>query len=413
MPWKETCAVEERIRFIMELEQGEISKAALCRRFGISRPTGDKWLRRYEIAGLQALHDQARAPRRHPNETPEELAELIVILRRRYPTWGPKKLRVLLERKYPQMSWPACSTIGEVLRRAGLTVPRKPRRRTPPHTQPFAACDRPNAVWCADFKGWFRTGDGRRCEPLTISDAHSRYLLRLQGMGETKEGPVRSLFEATFRQYGLPWAIRTDNGTPFASHGIGGLSRLSAWWLKLGIEPERIEPGKPQQNGRHERMHLTLKQETACPAARDLRHQQSAFDAFRVRFNQERPHEALDQHCPASVYVPSPREYREPAEVEYPRGLEVRSVKSNGVFNWRGQVVFLGEALGRERIGLAEVSDGLWAVYFCRRALGIVDERRRKVSDAGEAVRKGQISESALGSPFRCAPGAPEGSDNP
>lgn len=412
MPWKETSVVEERIRFIMELERGDISKAALCRRFGISRPTGDKWIRRYEIARLQGLSDEPRTPRRHPNETPEELAELIVVLRRRYPNWGPKKLHVLLERRYPQMAWPACSTIGEVLRRAGLTVGRKHRRHTPPHTQPFAACDRPNAVWCADFKGWFRTGDGARCDPLTISDAHSRYLLRLQGMRDTKEGPVRCLFEATFREYGLPWAIRTDNGTPFASHGIGGLSRLSVWWLKLGIEPERIEPGKPQQNGRHERMHLTLKQETTSPAARDLRRQQLVFDAFRIRFNQERPHEALDQNCPAAVYVSSAREYHEPADVEYPSGFEVRSVKSNGVFHWRGQAVFLGEALSREHVGLAEVTDGLWAVYFCRRALGIVDERRRKVYDAGEAVRKGQISELALRSPFRYAPGAPEGPDN-
>ena len=245
-----------------------------------------------------------------------------------------------------------------------------------------------------------------------ISDAYSRYLLRLQGMQETKEGPVRALFEATFRQYGLPAAIRTDNGTPFASRGLGGLSRLSVWWLKLGIEPERIEPGKPQQNGRHERMHLTLKRETASPAARDLRRQQAVFDRFRGEFNAVRPHEALGQRSPGSVYAASRREYRDPGEVEYPSGLEVRRVKGNGVFNWRGQVVFLGEAFSRERVALAEVEDGQWAVYFCRRALGIVDQRRRKVYDAGQAVRKGAISESALRSPFRYAPGAPEGSAN-
>ncbi len=339
----------------------------------------------------------------------EELAELIVAFRRRHSRWGPKKLRALLDAKYPQMKWPACSTIGEILRRAGLTVRRRLRRRTPPYTQPFSSCDGPNAVWCADFKGWFRTADGVRCDPLTISDAHSRYLLRVQGMRETRGGPVRSLFEATFREHGFPWAIRTDNGSPFASHGIGGLSRLSVWWLKLGIVPERIEPGHPEQNGRHERMHLTLKRATVCPPARDLRRQQVAFDRFRQEFNECRPHEALGQKCPASVYVPSAREYCEPGPVEYPAGLEVRSVKSNGVFNWRGRVIFLGEALGRERVGLAEVMDGCWAVYFCRQPLGIVDERRRKVCDAGEAVRKGTISESALRSPFRYAPGAPEG----
>jgi len=412
MPWKETCAVDERVRFVLEVERDEMPKATLCRRFGISRPTGDKWLRRYEELGLSGLLDQSRAARRHPNETPEELAELMVALRRRHPHWGPKKLRVLLEGKHPQLRWPSCSTMGEILRRAGLTVSRKRRRRTPAYTQPFEVCDRPNAVWCADFKGWFCTGDGTRCDPLTISDAYSRYLLRVQTMRETKDGPVRSLFEATFREYGLPGALRTDNGSPFASHGIGGLSRLGVWWLKLGIVPERIEPSHPEQNGRHERMHLTLKQATASPPAKDLRRQQMAFDRFREEFNEQRPHEALGQRCPAWVYVPSPREYREPGAVEYPAGLEVRSVKGNGVFNWRGQVVFLGEALSRERVGLAEVANGCWAVYFCREPLGIVDERRRKVYDAGEAVRKGTISDSALRSPFRCAPGAPEGPGN-
>jgi putative transposase len=412
MPWKETCAMDERMRFVMEVERGEMSKAALCRRFGISRPTGDKWLDRYRQYGLASLVDASCAAWRHPNETAEELAELIMAFRRLHPHWGPKKVRVKLKEKHPQMGWPACSTIGDILRRAGLTVPRKRCRRTPPYDQPFAACECPNALWCADFKGWFRTADGVRCDPLTITDAHSRFLLRLQGLRDTKGGPVRSLFEATFRQYGMPWAIRTDNGSPFASHGIGGLSRLSVWWVKLGIEPERIEPGHPEQNGRHERMHLTLKEATASPPAKDLRRQQVVFDGFREEFNEERPHEALGQKSPGSIYVPSAREYREPGPVEYPDGMEVRGVKGNGVFNWRGQVVFLGEALSRERVGVAEVADGCWAVYYCRRPLGIIDERQRKVYDAGEAVRKGRISESALRSPFRCAPGAPEGPGN-
>jgi putative transposase len=413
MPWKETCAVDERVRFVIEVEKGEEMKAALCRRFGISRPTGEKWLRRYAESGLGGLVDRSRAPRRHANQVAEELAELILALRRRHPRWGPKKLRVLLQRRYGQLRWPACSTIGEILRRAGLTVPRKRRRRTPPYTQPFADCRAPNAVWCADFKGWFRTGDGSRCDPLTISDAHSRYLLRLQAMTETRHEPVRALFEATFRQYGLPGTIRTDNGSPFASCGIGGLSRLSVWWLKLGIQPERIEPGEPQQNARHERMHLTLKTETASPPAWSLRRQQQAFDRFRREFNQVRPHEALGQRCPETVYCPSAREYRESTgPVEYPPTMELRSVKGNGVFNWRGQVVFLGEALARERVGVCEVADGCWAVYFCCKPLGIVDERRRKVVDVGQALRKATISESALRSPFRYAPGAPEGPDD-
>ena len=412
MPWKETCAMDERMRFVVEVERGQMSKAAICRQFGISRPTGDKWLERYREHGLVSLVERSRAARRHPNETAEELVELIAAFRRVHPLWGPKKLRVKLKETYPQMDLPACSTIGEILGRAGLTVRRKRSRRAPPYGQPFAACGSSNATWCADFKGWFRTGDGVRCDPLTITDAHSRYVLRLQGLRETKGGLVRSLFEATFRQYGLPRTMRTDNGSPFASHGIGGLSRLSVWWVKLGIEPERIAPGHPEQNGRHERMHLTLKQATASPPAKDLRRQQVAFDRFREEFNEERPHEALGQKTPGSVYEPSDREYREPGPVEYPTGMEVRGVKGNGVFNWRGQVVFLGEALSRERVGLQEVAEGCWAVYFCQRPLGIVDERQRKVYDAGEAVRKGTISEMALRSPFRFAPGAPEGPGN-
>lgn len=418
MPWKEISVMDQRVRFVVEVQRGEQSKAALCRQFGISRPTGDKWLRRYEQLGLVGLADLSRAAGRHPNETPEEVAELIVAFRRHHPHWGPKKIRVRLQQKYEghgkygQIEWPAASTIGEILKRAGLTVPRKRRRRTPPYTEPFAACDRPNAVWCVDFKGWFRTGDGERCDPLTVSDAYSRYLLRLQAMQETREGPVRSVLEAAFREYGLPASIRSDNGPPFASHGIGGLSRLSVWWLKLGIVPERIAPGHPEQNGRHERMHLTLEQEALTPPAQDVRRQQEVFMAFREEFNTSRPHEALGQNYPAAVYVPSSREYREPLPVEYPEAFAVRRVKGNGVFNWRGQVVFLGEALARERVGLTEVADGCWGVYYSQYPLGIVDERRRKVVDAGEAVRKGMISRSTLRSPFRCAPGAPEGSGN-
>ena len=412
MPWKETCAMDERMRFVMELLRGQDSKALLCRRYGISRPTGDKWLDRYEELGMMGFEPQSRAPQRHPNQLCAELADLILASRRVHPHWGPKKLRATLIHRLPEIHWPCPSTMAQILHRAGLTAPRKKRHRTPPYTQPFAACDGPNAVWCVDFKGWFRTADGARCDPLTLSDAYSRYLLRLQVMPDTKDAPVRAVMEAAFREYGLPVAIRSDNGPPFASRGIGGLSRLSVWWLKLGIVAERIEPGQPQQNGRHERMHLTLKGETACPPARTLRAQQSRFDAFRREFNDSRPHEALGQRYPGELYAGSPRRYRDRPTVEYGRGMEVRSVKGNGVLNWRGQVVFLGEALAREQVGLAEVADGCWGVYFGRQLLGIVDEPARKVVDAGEAVRKGRVSESALRSPFRYAPGAPEGAPN-
>jgi transposase InsO family protein len=404
--------MDERMRFVMDVLRGQDSKGSLCRQYGISRPTGDKWLWRYEELGVMGFEDQSRAPQRHPNEVRAELVELILACRRAHPRWGPKKLRATLVRRMPEVGWPCPSTMGQMLHRAGLTVPRKRRHRTPPYTQPFAVCDGPNGLWCVDFKGWFRTSDGSRCDPLTLSDAYSRYLLRLQVMPDTKDQPVRSVMEAAFREYGLPTAIRSDNGPPFASRGIGGLSHLSVWWLKLGIVAERIEPAQPQQNGRHERMHLTLKGETACPPARTLRAQQDRFDAFRREYNNSRPHEALDQRYPGELYRPSPRPYPDHPRLEYGPGMEVRSVKGNGVLNWRGQVVFLGEALSRERVGLAEVADGCWGVYFGRHALGIVDQRLRKVVDAGEAVRKGWVSESALRSPFRYAPGAPEGASN-
>lgn len=374
MPWMESRVMDQRAKFVLECLRGEYSMARLCRMFGISRKTGYKWLLRYDLEGVNGLGDRSRRPKHHGRTVPSDVEATVLSIRRHHPTWGPKKLRVLLERHNPDRTWPACSTIGEILKRHGLTVPRKRRRRTQPYTQPFVGCGVPNAVWCADFKGWFRTGDGNRCEPLTISDAHSRYLLRCQASDNTCYEPTRALFEATFRQYGLPDAIRTDNGTPFASHGIAGLSRLSVWWLKLGIVPERIDAGHPEQNGRHERMHRTLKHETASPPARTLRSQQRIFDRFRREFNEDRPHEALKMGTPASVYAYSPREYPEQlADVAYDDDMEVRRVKSNGVFTWNNRRIFVGEAFGRELVGLARVDDRYWRVCFGPMRLGIMD----------------------------------------
>ena len=260
-----------------------------------------------------------RAPRRHPNQTAAGMEEAVLELRQAHMRWGPRKLKRILERDQPGRSWPAASTIGELVRREGLVVARKKRRRTAPYTEPLAHAEGPNRVWCADFKGWFRTGDGERIDPLTISDAHSRYLLRCQAVEKTDTARARGIFEAAFREYGLPAAIRTDNGAPFASHAVAGLSRLAVWWMKLGIVPERIAAGHPEQNGRHERMHRTLKQETAEPPAANRRAQQRAFDRFRQEYNEQRPHEALAMQTPAAIYAPSPRSY--PARVpepEYP-----------------------------------------------------------------------------------------------
>lgn len=404
----EVTIVDQRESLVLELLQG-VPLARVCRRFGVSRPTGYKWLARYRQLGRLGLEDQPHDASRHPNQVAAELEAMVLIVRRKHMRWGPKKLLAHLERRLGGIAWPAPSTIGGILQRHGLTVPRKIRRRTPPYTQPLSHCAGANEVWCTDFKGWFRTLDGDRCDPLTITDAFSRYLLRVQALERTDGESVWSVFEALFRDKGLPAAIRSDNGSPFATHGIAGLSYLSVRWVRLGIRVERIEPGKPQQNGRHERMHLTLKQETTQPPQKNLRRQQETFLRFQKEFNYERPHEALGQRCPGELYTPSPREYRDfLPPVEYPTTMEVRSIKGNGVFNWQGQVIFLGEALSRQRVGLAELAEGCWCVYFCQQPLGIVDERCRKVTGIEQAVRKGIVSRELIRSPFRCAPEAPD-----
>ena len=369
--------MEERFRFIEEYRAEEYSFAELCRRYGVSRKTGYKWLNRYEMAGLGGLEDQSRAPHQHPNEVLLEMAEVVLEMRRAHPHWGPLKLRSRLEREAPEIAWPAPSTIGEMLKRAGLTVARTRRQRATPSQSPLQHASAANRVWSADFKGWFRCGDGGRCDPLTISDGYSRFLLRCQAMQGMDEVSVRGVMEAVFRQYGLPEAMRTDNGEPFASTGLGGLSRLSIWWIRLGIRPERIRLGKPQQNGRHERMHRTLKQATARPPAANLRAQQRAFDRFLREYNEERPHQALEMKTPAELYRPSDREYpsrlREP---EYCGEWEVRSVGPCGTMRWRNQKIFVGKVFSGAYIGLQPLDEGEWKVWFFEHPLGIFDERR-------------------------------------
>ena len=408
MPWKETCAVDQRMRFMVAYEAGEDTMAELCRRHAVSRKTGYKWLGRYVEAGVDGLKDQSRVPEHCPRAVGAAVEAIIVAGRAAHPTWGAKKLRVLLEREHPGMVCPARSTIAAILSRYGLVVPRKRRRRTPAQESPFASCESPNAVWCVDFKGWFRTGDGSRCEPLTLSDAYSRYLLRCQSLGSTEGAWVRPLMEAAFREYGLPWAMRSDNGSPFASRGVAGLSALSVWWIKLGIVPERIDPGEPQQNGRHERMHLTLKGETACPPEWSLRAQQGRFDGFRREYNEVRPHEALGMATPASVYVPSGRSY--PARLEdpaYPREWSCRRVCDRGEFRWQVTKVFLGRALDGELVGLEPLGGRYWRVWFSRVALGVLQTGQDRLLTVRQGRRAG-LEESFLRSSFRFAPGAPQ-----
>jgi putative transposase len=383
MPWSETCAMDERMRFVIAASEDEAVMSEVCAEFGVSRQTGYKWLARYAAEGVEGLKDRSRAPLSHGRMRDEAVVEAVLALRERHPSWGPKKLRKRLGERLPDIAPPARSTIGDWLRKEGLTQSRRPRRRCPPFASSLAAADAPNAVWCADFKGWFTTGDRRRCDPLTLSDAMSRYLLRCEAVARPDGAHVRPVFEAAFCEFGLPLAIRSDNGPPFASTGAGGLSRLAVWWIKLGVRPERIDPGKPQQNGRHERMHRTLKAETADPPAATLDEQQRRFDAFRAIYNDERPHEALAFETPASLYRPSKRAYpcalREPT---YGEGAAVRRVRSTGEVKWAGELVFISEALIGEPVAIEETDNGEWLVRYAHIELGRIDEagrlRRRK-----------------------------------
>jgi putative transposase len=375
MGWTETCAVDERMRFMLAVQEHEESFAAVCRRFGVSRRVGYKWLARYEAEGAAGLFDRSRAPLCRPRRIADDIVERCLEVRRAHPTWGPLKVRAFLTRKSGKTDWPAASTIGELFDREGLTVKRKLRRRSPPSSAPFADCEAANDTWCIDFKGWFLTGDGKRCEPLTITDAHSRYLLRCQALARSDTDHVWPVLDAAFREFGLPNTMRSDNGSPFASRGAGGLSRLSVRLIKAGVTPERIAPGKPQQNGRHERMHLTLLQSVASPPARTMREQHERFRSFRQIYNEERPHQALDNATPADRYEASPRPFngvlRKP---EYGDDQDVRSVRRNGDIKWRGNTIYISEALVGEPVGLSENETG-WTVSYGPILLGTIDCR--------------------------------------
>jgi putative transposase len=376
MGWKETCAVDERMRFIVAIEAREESMAAACRRYGVSRKTGYKWLERHREAGAEGLFDRSRAPQHHPQAMTEEIAEGCLAVRRAHPTWGPVKVRAWLARRAPETAWPAASTIGALFDREGLTVKRRLRRRCPPSSAPFAHCGAANDVWCIDFKGWFLTGDGTHCEPLTLSDAYSRYLLRCQAMARLDTEHVWPVLDAAFREYGLPRRLRSDNGSPFASRGAGGLSKLSVKVIKAGVMPERIAPGKPQQNGRLERLHLTLLQDTANPPARSLREQLERLRAFQSLYNEERPHAALGNDTPAEHYAVSPRHFdgvlRTPT---YEPDHTVRRVRHNGEIRWQGNTIYISEALIGEPIGLLEDEDGGWTACYGPIALGVIAHR--------------------------------------
>ena len=365
MPWKEVRLVDDRVHFITEVNKSQESFAALCRRFGISRKTGYKWCNRYEELGPAGLEERAPIAQTCPHKTVDELVAALVDLRKEHPSWGPKKLKARLE-ALGTSDVPAASTIGDLLKRHGLVRPRRRRFYGPAMTpRPLAEATVPNDTWCVDFKGHFALGDKARCYPLTLTDQVTRYLLKCEAVEKPDGVYVRPHFERAFREFGLPLRIRSDNGPPFASTGIGGLSELAVWWIKLGIAPERIEPGKPQQNGRHERMHRTLKEEVANKPEGDRQQQQLSFDRFRHEYNDVRPHEALEMQTPSSRYTTSRRVM--PASLsspEYPETMVVRRVAPNGYVSWQGQVVRISDLLRGEPVGLEPVGEARWRMHY-------------------------------------------------
>lgn len=381
MPWKATCPMDQRVRFIAAVAEAEETRsesfASVCRRFRISRRVGYKWIERYEAAGVDGLKEQSRAPHRCPHRTPDDVRDALIELRKEFPQWGPKKLRDVLLTRRPEMHLPAPSAIGALLKSAGLIRPPRRRVRTPPSLSPLAPGEQPNDLWCVDFKGHFALGDKTRCHPLTITDHVSRYLLKCEALAQPREEPVRVHFERAFREFGMPLRIRSDNGPPFASTGLGGLSALSVWWIKLGIVPERIEPGQPQQNGRHERMHKTLKAETSIEDS--LLPQQRALDRFRGRFNDVRPHEALGNKTPASRYSPSPRAMPERLRSpEYPEAMKVRRLDHNGALCFYGKPFAFCRVLAGEPLGLELIDEGTWEVFYGSILLAELRVRGRK-----------------------------------
>lgn len=381
MTWKETCTVSERRLFVEAWLSQDFEVSTLCQRFGVSRKTGYKWIERFKAEGMGGLDDRSRARHSQEHRTPAATVERILALKYQYPEWGPVTIQSALYRAEPQAQWPAVSTIGSLLDAHGLVKRRQPRQKVPPHSQPLAHATEPNAVWSSDFKGQFRLGDGKWCYPLTLSDNCSRALLACEGLAGPQLAPSIRVYKRVFREYGMPLAIRTDNGWPFALHTLGGLSPLSIWLLRLGVYPERIAPGCPQENGRHERMHRTLKAATAKPPKGNMAAQQRAFNRFRKEFNEERPHQALGRgQCPIDVHRRSLREYPEklPA-LEYPDGFEIRKVKCGGYIKLFGEPIYTTRQLTGEYVGLEPLDHGRWQLYFGTLKLGVIDERIGRV----------------------------------
>lgn len=391
MPWTEVSVMDSRLCFIAAHLRGEASVSQLCERYGISRRIGHKWLARYRGEGAAGLTDRSRARLIQTHTIAPEVAQRVLELRAERPSWGPRKLLVALaleDQKHnrPAQTWPAASTVGDLLRRQGLSQPRT-RRQREPVSQPQVVPDAPNDSWSADFKGWFRTGDGIRCEPFTVTDGYSRSILACEPVPRVSAADVQPILTRLFQEHGLPLALRTDNGSPFASrHGLGGLSVLSVWLLSLDIWPDRIVPGRPDQNGRHERMHRTLGAEVANPPAPTLPEQCARLEAWRIDFNTNRPHEALGQRCPAMLWQASPRPF--PARIaawDYPADHFVCRVNSKGYIAWRDRPLYLTEALRGQTVALAQRDNGDWVIRFRAFDLAVLEDETTQIRRTGLA----------------------------
>lgn len=380
MPWKTVKPMNLKMQLIVDWQTKIYSITDLSQKFSISRKTVYKWLNRFDREGVDGLKEQSNAAKNHPNQTRENLINMLIEQKLKNCKRGPKKVLAYLQEHYPNIKWPAASTIGEWFKKYGLVTKRKKRLKVPPYTEPFIECRTPNKVWSTDYKGQFHTRNGTICYPLTISDNYSRYLLACQGLPGPRYKETKAVFERVFQEYGLPDAIRSDNGTPFASRGIGALSQLSIWWIQVGIIPERIEKGCPYQNGRHERMHRTLKEEAINPAADTLKKQQKLFDWFCIDYNNYRPHESLGQKSPSTYYRRSSRPYMQKLRIPtYDFSFTVRKVRSSGDFRFKSGTFYVTELLQGQYVGLKEVADGYWTIYYSFQPLGTIDLRKNKI----------------------------------
>lgn len=382
MPWKECNRMDERLKFVAKLLDGE-KMTVVCREFGISRKTGYKIFNRYKDEGVRGLEDRPKSNYRHPNQTPFQVEKAIIKIKKEHKTWGAPKIQEKMIKEFPMIKPPAPSTIHCILDRHGLVKRRKRRRHKAQGTE-LSNVQVPNGLWCADYKGEFLLGNQKYCYPLTITDYRSRYLLACEGRESTKETGAFPVFERAFKEFGLPNAIRTDNGIPFSCpHALFGLSRLSVWWLRLGISIERIKPGHPQQNGRHERMHLTLKKEATKPASFNFLQQQERFDDFLEGYNNDRPHQALNGMYPGEVYTPSAREYFLPETPQYPFHDRTILVTQCGRICMGRRKINLSTVFAGQYVGVRELSDGIWLVSFMNYDLGFFDLQENRVEPVG------------------------------